>query len=96
MLLFTKYKYTWLTAISSHCVVALPDKKSASNSWAQLGGGHGGRVLPTFSESGNIIRHVPHIFLIRFRNILVWQANRLLRLTRSEPMKICCHVIATQ
>jgi len=26
---------------------------------------------PTFSDCGNIIRHVPHIFLLRFRNILV-------------------------
>ena len=26
---------------------------------------------PTFSDSGNIIHHVPHIFLFRFRNLLV-------------------------
>jgi len=39
--------------------------------WAQLGGGHGGRVPPTFSDSGDIICHTPRIFLFRFRNILV-------------------------
>jgi len=32
MLLFTNYKCTWITAISSHCLAALPDKKSAFNS----------------------------------------------------------------
>jgi len=41
------------------------------NQWAQLGGGHGGRVPPTFSDSGAIIYHIPHIFLFRSRNILV-------------------------
>jgi len=30
-----------------------------------------GRVPSTFSDSGNIICHVPHIFLFRFRDILV-------------------------
>jgi len=35
MLLSTRYKYTWLTAISCHCLVALPDKKSAFNSHVQ-------------------------------------------------------------
>jgi len=30
-LLFTQYKTTWLTAISSHCVAALPSKISAFN-----------------------------------------------------------------
>jgi len=27
--------------------------------------------LPTFSDSVDIIHHVPHIFLFRFRNVLV-------------------------
>jgi len=30
--------------------------------WAQLGRGHGGRVPPTFSDSGNVICHVPSHF----------------------------------
>ena len=30
--------------------------------WAQLGGGHGGRVPLTFSDSGDIICHVPSHF----------------------------------
>jgi len=33
--------------------------------------GHGERVPPTFSDSGDIICHVHHIFIFRFRNILV-------------------------
>jgi len=33
MLLFTQYKTTWLTAISSHCLAALPAKMSAFNSY---------------------------------------------------------------
>jgi len=32
MLLFTKYKTTWVTSISSHCLAALPAKMSAFNS----------------------------------------------------------------
>jgi len=39
--------------------------------WAQSGGGHGGHVTPTFSDSGDTICHVPHILLFRFSNILV-------------------------
>jgi len=35
MLLFTKYKCMWLTAIRRHCLVAMPDKKSAFNSHMQ-------------------------------------------------------------
>ena len=31
--------------------------------WAQLGGGHGGCAPPTFSDSGDIICYLPHIFL---------------------------------
>jgi len=30
-----------------------------------------GRVPPTFSDSGDLICHVPHIFLFSFRNISV-------------------------
>jgi len=30
-----------------------------------------GTRLPTFPDSGNILCHVPHILLFRFRNILV-------------------------
>jgi len=33
MLLFTQYKATWLTAICSHCVAALPAKMSAFNGY---------------------------------------------------------------
>jgi len=39
--------------------------------WAQLGGGHRGRVPPTFSDSGDVICHVPRFLLFRFCNILV-------------------------
>jgi len=42
-----------------------------THTWTQSGGGHGGRVPPTFSDSGDIICHFPHIFLFRFRNVLV-------------------------
>jgi len=35
MLIFTKYKCMWVNAISRHCLVALPDKKSAFNSQMQ-------------------------------------------------------------
>jgi len=34
--------------------------------WAQFGGGHGGRVPPTFSDGGDIICHDPPLFLFRF------------------------------
>jgi len=53
--------------------------KLAPDAWAQLGGGHGGRVPSTFSDSGDIICRVPHIFLFRFRNILV--SHQLVPLT---------------
>ena len=39
--------------------------------WAQLGGGHGGRVPPLFQTVGIYYAMLPHIFLFRFRNILV-------------------------
>jgi len=38
--------------------------------WAQLGGGHGGRIPPLF-QTGNIICMSSHTFFFRFRNILV-------------------------
>ena len=41
------------------------------SAWAQLGGGHGGRVPPTFSESGDIIYLVLPVSFFRFLNILV-------------------------
>jgi len=43
MLLFTQYETTWLTAISSHCLAALPTNVSTFNSVAK----HLLPVLPT-------------------------------------------------
>jgi len=39
---------------ATYCCVA--------ETWAQFGGGHGGRVPPTFSYRGDIICHVPPTF----------------------------------
>jgi len=38
MILFTQYKNAWLTAISSHCLIALPAKMSAFNSHMRQNG----------------------------------------------------------
>jgi len=56
------FKNHWFRTITKHTLGC---------AWAQLGGGHEGRVSPTFSESGDIFCHVAHIFFFRFCNILV-------------------------
>ena len=55
---------------------------------------------PIFSDSGDIICHVPHIFLFRFRIILVsHQAAPLTFYNKIVPMIICtrvfCYFIST-
>jgi len=42
--------------------------------WAQVGGGHGGRVPPTFLDGGDIICHVPLHFLECF---VFWVVSKL-------------------
>ena len=54
-------------------------------SWAQFGGGHGGRVPHTFSDGGGIICHVPHVFLFRF---CIWRGFK----NKSDV----CHVLCVE
>jgi len=58
-------------------------------SWAQLVGGHEGRV-PHFSDSGDIIYHAPHIFLFRFHNILV--SHQTVPLTFYNKLRFMCAI----
>jgi len=43
--------------------------------WAQLGGGHERRVPSTFSDSGDIICHIPPFFSLGF--VIYWFQSKL-------------------
>ena len=49
-----------------------------ASTWAQYGGGHGGRV-PHFFRGGDIICHVPHIYHFRF---CIWRV--IMKITAKE------------
>jgi len=54
--------------------------------WGQFGGGHGGRVLPTFSGGSDIICDIPPLFLFRF---CFWRSSK----NKSDVCHVLCEVL---
>jgi len=59
---------------------------ASTYAWAQFGGGHWGRVTPTFSGGRDIICDVPPLFLFRF---CIWRSSK----NKSDVCHVLCQVL---